>query len=43
MRKYPIVGTDDIDIHIESIYGKTLDSYNKKLQKLFINLCKNIM
>lgn len=40
MRKYPIVGTDDIDIHIESISGKTLDSYNKKLQKLFINLCK---
>jgi hypothetical protein len=40
MRKYPILGTDDIDIHIEPISGKTLDSYNKELQNLLIGLCK---
>lgn len=40
MRKYPIVGTDDIDIHIESIPDKTLDDYNKLLQKSFLQFCK---
>jgi hypothetical protein len=35
-----IIGTNDIDIHIESMPDKNIKDYNTKLQRFFVNLCR---
>jgi len=42
IKEIPILGTNDIDIHIESVPEVTEEKYNEKLQKFFVSLSKKI-
>jgi len=41
MKKYPLVGTNDIDIHIEPKIN-IIEDYNIQIQKFFVDLCSKL-